>query len=116
MTQHGGTGLGLTIGREHARLLGGEIVESTPGKGTFTLYLPLSAESSHTRARTRTGRPRPAPGRIEPRWPDVVLVAEDDARNLLRGHRHARARGRRSLASNGLEARCTHPRSTSPST
>ncbi|MEO5904451.1 MAG: response regulator, partial [Gemmatimonadaceae bacterium] len=39
----GGTGLGLTISRELASLLGGEIrVESTPEKGsTFTLFLPL---------------------------------------------------------------------------
>ncbi|OEJ65128.1 sensor histidine kinase [Magnetovibrio blakemorei] len=40
--KYGGTGLGLTINREFARLLGGEIhAESTPGAGaTFTVRLP----------------------------------------------------------------------------
>lgn len=42
--QYGGTGLGLTISRQLANLLGGEILlESEQGKGSiFTLLLPLS--------------------------------------------------------------------------
>src|SRR6185437_12162118 len=43
--KYGGTGLGLTISRELATLLGGEItLESKSGEGSrFTLYLPTEA-------------------------------------------------------------------------
>ena len=69
----GGTGLGLTISRQLAALLGGELqLESRLGVGsTFTLLLPLSAlaDTSHSSSLQISGPTENAPR---------LLIVEDD--------------------------------------
>ncbi|MEN8205372.1 MAG: ATP-binding protein [Pseudomonadota bacterium] len=87
----GGTGLGLTISREFARLMGGEIsVESEPDRGsTFSLLLPLQMPLTPAEEETgnlRTGKPeRPAAETIPVASYQGarVLLVDDDVRNLL---------------------------------
>ena len=85
--RYGGTGLGLTISREIARLLGGMIeVESEPGKGSiFTLFLPQKY--------TGTGNGEIGVREEVPEVPKLpvdadfsgrkVLVVDDDMRNIF---------------------------------
>jgi signal transduction histidine kinase/ActR/RegA family two-component response regulator len=112
----GGTGLGLTISRDLARALGGDIrVTSSPGEGsTFTLTIePGNADgragAEPDRAAAQTGAVyRPA----EPSTPSGptdagvrVLVAEDgpDNQRLLSFHLR-RAGAEVEIVSNGREA------------
>ena len=85
--KYGGTGLGLTISREIARLLGGIInVESMPGLGsTFTLYLPQNYSGANV---TMQGEDEEVRNTIPPLPVNAdfsdrkVLVVDDDKRNI----------------------------------
>jgi HAMP domain-containing protein/signal transduction histidine kinase/CheY-like chemotaxis protein len=90
--RYGGTGLGLTISREYARVLGGEIdVKSAPGTGsTFTLHLPVargdleeavSAPAARTEPVVPAGQPI-AGQETKAIGGKKILLVEDDARNL----------------------------------
>lgn len=70
----GGTGLGLTITRRLARLMGGDVrLTSEPGEGsTFEVVLPILSALGADAQRPVVARPSPPPRALR------VLVAEDD--------------------------------------
>ncbi|MFN0138148.1 MAG: PAS domain S-box protein [Phycisphaerae bacterium] len=90
----GGTGLGLTLSRRLARLLGGdvEIVESTPGKGTLVRATIAIGDVSQTPLVHELARKRTSPSSSETSGTHFVseglrvLLAEDgpDNQRLLR--------------------------------
>jgi CheY-like chemotaxis protein len=93
--RYGGTGLGLTISRQLADLLGGRIqLESTVNRGsTFTLLLPRHIDTTSTPERTSAGQgTRATSSKPAERHSDMpaahypgcrVLLVDDDLRNLL---------------------------------
>src|SRR5690606_25157438 len=88
-----GTGLGLTISREIARAMGGDVVcESTPGQGSvFTFTVPLPAAPGQLDPHPRNEDPphtahtpdEPAAPELAPRFRRHLLLAEDNPVNAL---------------------------------
>jgi len=86
LRRHGGTGLGLTISRQLARAMGGDVVcSSQPGQGSvfrFTADLPATQAPESTAPKTAT----PESGDradAERMFAGKVLLAEDNAVNAL---------------------------------
>ncbi|MFO0741920.1 MAG: HAMP domain-containing protein [Labilithrix sp.] len=110
--KYGGTGLGLTISREIARLLGGSIeVVSVPDQGsTFTLELPAQYAGAEVAPDGATAETEPT-REVPPLPKDAdfagtkVLLVDDDIRNIFAIKSALEARGIEVLhAENGKKA------------
>jgi CheY-like chemotaxis protein/two-component sensor histidine kinase len=108
--KYGGTGLGLTISREIARLLGGAIeVESDPGRGSvFRLQLPekyIGPDVTSAVDERETLPPRAALPEAADFTGRRVLIVDDDIRNIFAVNSVLKARGMNVMhAENGKQA------------
>ncbi|WP_413583507.1 HAMP domain-containing protein [Bdellovibrio sp. HCB288] len=106
--KYGGTGLGLTISREIARLLGGVItVESTPGQGSsFILTLPVKYSApegvtDNVRDEYSDVTPLPVDADFTGR---KILIVDDDVRNVFALSSVLKMRGMNVIfAENGIQ-------------
>ncbi len=107
--KYGGTGLGLTISREIARLLGGIIeVESEPDMGsTFRLILPerySGADGNYTLLQQEVRAIRPMSFENMDLTGHKILIVDDDTRNIFALNAILKARGMNVLqAENGRQ-------------
>jgi len=106
--KHGGTGLGLTIARQIAQLMGGTIgMESELGKGTtIWLEIPFEKQISHQALAANPASVKPpAAEKAETHLGIKVLLAEDNAVNAFLAMKKLEGWGCTCISvENGIEA------------